>query len=82
MFFSAILFNFVLKRAMGLSTPLYYQIEILCAPFPTIQLEGLQICHVQHPMMHSFFRVVAVYDYWIVVTATEILIGHPSVIQI
>ena len=66
-FFSAILFNFVVKRAMG-----------------SRLLEGLPICPVQPPMLQYFFsnRVVALYDYWIVITDTDILIDHPSVIQI
>ena len=55
-----------------------------CEALPTRLLEGLSICSVQPPMLHSFFnnRVVALNKYWIMITATEILVDPPSVIQI
>ena len=64
---------------LSLNEQLFYQ---------SAQLQDLPICHVQPPMQHPFFsnRVVALYDYRTVITATEIdlidLIDHPSVIEI
>ena len=83
MFFSAILFNLAEKRAIGSSPPFILKLRDFEA-LPTRLLEGLPICSVQPPMLHSFFnnRVVALYKYWIMITATEILVDPPSVIQI
>ena len=55
-----------------------------CEALPTRLLEGLPICSVQPPMLHSFFnnRVVALYKYRIMITATEVLVDPPSLIQI
>ena len=84
MLLSAILCNLAVKRAIGSSNPLFILKLRDCEALPTRLLEGLPICSVQPPMLHSFFnnRVVALYKYRIMITATEILVDPPSVIQI
>ena len=84
MFLSAILFNLAVTKGYRVINPLFILQLRDCEALPTRLLEGLPICSVQPPMLHSFFNngVVALFKYRIMITATEILVDPPSVIQL